>query len=231
MATKQRTQEQRPAPGKQDPVVIVLVGSACMLVGLAVGYYFGRQNAATPAAVQAPAPAQGAASGTLTSPAEFMRQEAGLKAAIAADPRSLEALIRLGNLYYDNQKWASAIDYYGRALEIDPRNVNVRTDRGTAYWNENQPDAAIAEFNKSLEVAPNHPQTLFNLGVVYLHGKNDVEATRRAWQQLLAKNPDYPDRARIEQQLAALSTPTPATPAQPAASPSGVEELLKKMKK
>jgi tetratricopeptide (TPR) repeat protein len=230
MAHKQRNQEQRPAPAKADPVLIVLVGSACMLAGLGIGYYFGKQNAAVPVTVPVSAPAQGAGGGAVMNPAEFVQQEAALKAATAANPKALEALVRLGNLYYDNQKWAAAVDYYGRALEIDPRNVNVRTDRGTAFWNENQPDAAISEFKKSLEVEPNHAQTLYNLGVVYLHGKNDPEATRKAWQQLLATNPNYPDRARIEQQLAALAAP-PTPPAQPVESPAGVEDLLRRMKK
>jgi cytochrome c-type biogenesis protein CcmH/NrfG len=231
MATKQRSQEQRPVAAKADPVLIVLVGSACMLVGLGVGYYFGQQNAAMSAAGPPPAPVQGTATGSLMNPAEFAQQEAGLKAAVAAAPKNLDSLIRLGNLYYDNQKWSAAVDYYGRALEIDPRNVNVRTDRGTAYWNENQPDAAIAEFKKSLEVEPSHAQTLYNLGVVYLHGKNDPEATRRAWQRLLATNPNYPDRAKIEQQLAALSAPSTPPPSQPAENPAGVEDLLRRMKK
>jgi len=202
-----------------------------MLAGLGIGYYFGKQNAAMSASVSAPAPSQSASGGSVTNPAVFMQQEAALKAAIAANPKALDTLIQLGNLYYDNQKWASAVDYYGRALEIDPRNVHVRTDRGTALWNLNQADAAIGEYRKSLEIEPNHAQTLFNMGVVFLHGKNNVEETRKAWRQLLAANPNYPDRARVEQQLAALSTPPSGEPAQPAATSSGVEDLLQKMKK
>jgi len=104
----------------------------------------------------------------------------------------LNALIPLGNLYYDNGKFAEAVQYYGKALATDPNNVNVRTDLGTCYWNLGQADAAIGEFQKSLGVNPSHAQTLYNLGIVYLHGKNDAVEARKAWERLLATNPDYP---------------------------------------
>jgi tetratricopeptide (TPR) repeat protein len=134
-------------------------------------------------------------------------------------------------LYYDNGRHREAVDWYGRALELDPGNANVRTDRGTSYWNLGQADAAIDEFKKSIEIAPTHPQTLYNLGVVYLHGKNNPAEARKFWEKLLAANPNYPDSAKIRQQLDALSnTGTGAAPANRGGSGS-VEDLLQRMKK
>jgi len=140
-----------------------------------------------------------------------------------ANPKNLDALIQLGNLYYDQGQHLQAVEWYGKALDIDPRNPNVRTDRGTSYWNLNRPDEAIAEFRKSLDVDPGHAQTLYNLGLVYLQGKNNIVEAKKAWQKLLAANPNYPNRADIERQLASMAAPPPAgAPAAPKnASPPG----------
>ncbi len=104
--------------------------------------------------------------------------------------------------------------------------MNVRTDRGTSYWNTGQADAAIAEFNRSLQINPSHAQTLYNLGIVYLNGKKDPASARKAWETLLATNPDYPDRAKLQQQIAQLTEPAPVP-----ASSEGVEQLLDRLKK
>jgi tetratricopeptide (TPR) repeat protein len=231
--------KQVPQSVKKEPLLnLILTGLICLGVGLGVGYYFGRQSGeALATASFAPAAAESTlpsgAQGAVQDPALFVQNEANLKALLAADPKNLSALIRLGNLYYDHQRYQQAVDWYGKALEIDPRNPNVRTDRGTSYWNLNQPDAAIDEFNRSLEVDPGHAQTLYNLGVVYLHGKKDPQEAKKAWQRLLAANPNYPDRANVERQLAALpaSVPTAVPPAgqKKPGSPS-MEDLLDRMK-
>jgi tetratricopeptide (TPR) repeat protein len=169
----------------------------------------------------------------VVDPVVFQENERRLKSALSTNPKDVNALVQLGNLYYDSNRYGDAADYYGRALEVNPRNVDVRTDRGTSYWNLGQADNAIAEFQKSLEVDPSHAQTLYNLGVVYIHGKNNPAEARKAWEKLLATNPNYPERARVQEQINALA----AAPAMPASSGAGkkneargVEDLLQRMK-
>ena len=210
----------------ESGMTLLLTGVVCLAAGLGIGYYFGNQTAgpapvaATPVSQQVP--------GTVVSPSEFLQAEASLKAAAARDPKDATTLARLGNLYYDNGKFREAIDWYGRVLDINPNDVNVRTDRGTSYWNLGEADSAIAEFNRSLQSNPTHAQTLYNLGVVYLHGKNNPAQARRAWEKLLASNPGYPDRAKLEQEMAQLgSTQMPSG----AAAPQKVEDLLQQLKK
>jgi cytochrome c-type biogenesis protein CcmH/NrfG len=218
----------RIAPARSNtagPATVVIVGAVCLAVGLAAGFYFGRQ--ASPALPVAEAPP-----GTVPNPAAFLQDEAALKMALQASPNDLNTMVRLGNLYYDQGRFRDASDWYGRALERDPKNVGVRTDRGTSLWSLGQADAAIAEFQKSLEIEPSHPQTLYNLGVVQLNGKNNPQEARKAWEKLLATNPNYPERAKVEEQLASLSAGSAGpevTRQQKSASP-GVEELLQKIK-
>ena len=194
--------------------------------------------ACTPAQVPQPAPAQPQA--PVMDPAVFMATEATLKSTLQSKPNDVKTLVDLGNLYYDNNKFQLAIDSYTKALELNPNDISVRTDRGSCFWSLGQADPAIADFQKSLEANPTHPQTLYNLGIVYLHGKNDMAGARNAWEKLLASNPDYPQRDRIRQMLNSMgpATPPEAAPAagalqsdQTKPGTSSMEDLFKKMKK
>ncbi len=219
----------------QSPLNVLAIGAVCLAVGLAVGYYFGRQAAGGGGTGGAASQVQGSDSGSqasLVDPAVLQQNEARLKSDLAANPNDARILIQLGNLYYDSGRFRDAVDYYGRALDHDPRNVDVRTDRGTSYWSLGQADAAIAEFQKALEVDPSHAQTLYNMGVVYLSGKNNPAEARKAWEKLLATNPNYPDRAKVQDQLGSLGA-APAMPASGAAKQGegkGVDDLLQRMK-
>src|SRR5947209_9808774 len=78
-------------------------------------------------------PGAGVGGGTPAAPPESVMQEVGqLRARLARNPKDLAALVRLGNMEFDAQKFDKAIEYYGRALALDPANPDVRTDDATA---------------------------------------------------------------------------------------------------
>ncbi len=151
--------------------------------------------AARSAAAQSPAPAK-----NLDSAVDV--QVSAKLERLKADPANAGLLTELGNLYYDNQQYPRAIDYYNRVLLLQPANTNVRTDLGTAYWYLGDADAAISAFNKSLSIDPTKVDTLFNLGIVQLNGKNDSAAAIAAWQKLLANNPSYEQRDKVQKLIA-----------------------------
>jgi tetratricopeptide (TPR) repeat protein len=72
----------------------------------------------------------------------------------------------------------------------------------TAYWYMGNADTAIAEFNKALTYAPNNPNTLFNLGLVKWQGKKDIDGAVADWKKLLAANPNYQGKDKVEQMMA-----------------------------
>ena len=102
-------------------------------------------------------------------------------------------------MLYDAGRYAEAVGPYQQAFAGDSRNVNLSTDLGTALWYSGKPDEAIAQFNKSLAIDPTHPQTLFNLGIVKRDGKQDPAGAVQAWEKLLATNPSYPERDKVQQ--------------------------------
>jgi cytochrome c-type biogenesis protein CcmH/NrfG len=199
----------------------------CLLLGMAGGWLIrGSQSpaAAAPAmAASAPAPT-GMGGGMNSQPTpEQLKQMADTQAApliekLKSDPNNPELLASIGNFYYDAQQYPTAVDYYGRALKAKPSDAAVRTDMATAYWYMGNADTAIAEFNKSLTYEPNKPNTLFNLGLVKWQGKMDINGAVADWEKLLATNPNYEGKDKVEQMIAEAKKHTgvkPGTPAKP----------------
>ena len=195
-----------------------LISGACLLLGLAVGYViFGSQQPAVPVAAPAavaPAPAAGGPQAGLMDE----QQAQALRNILARDPTNVQANTQLGHLYYDSGRFAEAVGPYQQAFAGDPRNVNLSTDLGTSLWYSGRPDEAIAQFAKSLAIAPTHPQTLFNLGIVKRDGKQDLAGAVQAWEKLLATNPSYPERDKVQQLIGDLKAQMGRSPIAPVRS-------------
>jgi tetratricopeptide (TPR) repeat protein len=134
---------------------------------------------------------------------------------LAADPKNLRAAVELGNRLYDAGRFAEAVPYYQQAMTLNPKDISVSTDLGTSLWNVGRADDALAQFERSLQIDAKHPQTLFNIGIVRLNGKNNPAGAVAAWERLLESNPTYPDQPRVRQLIAdakASMKPIAATP-------------------
>jgi cytochrome c-type biogenesis protein CcmH/NrfG len=180
----------------------------CLLLGVVLGYLFrgSASQAAQPSAVSASNQHQTADPHQPQPNAEkqamLTQATAPLLDAVNKNPNDYESLVKLGDLFYDGQQYASAIQYYERALALQPASPDVRTDLGTAYWYSGNADKAIAELQTSLKYKPGHAQALFNLGWIRWQGKQDPKGAAEAWQQLLKDNPNYPQREQVEQYIA-----------------------------
>jgi len=190
----------------------ILLAVACLLAGIAGGWGIrgsqgaGATGSAKAASVSAPAGTGSSAASQMPSPVRLKEmadgQAAPLLDKLKSDPNNPELLTSIGNLYYDAQQYPIAVDYYGRVLKAKPSDAAVRTDMATAYWYMGNADSAIAEFNKALIYAPNNPNTLFNLGLVKWQGKMDGAGALDDWKKLLAANPNYEGKDKVEQMMA-----------------------------
>jgi len=111
------------------------------------------------------------------------------KSILEKDPRDLQALITLGNAYFDTDRYQEAIDAYSKALAIDPKNPDVRTDMGIMYRRLGQFDKAIESFRQVARDNPMHVNSRFNLGVVLKHDKKDFLGAIQAWEEFLKLEP------------------------------------------
>ena len=136
-------------------------------------------------------------------PAQVMQMVQGYRAALAKNPKDLDALVGLGNLDFDSGQWDKAIEKYSRALEIDPRNADVRVDRAIAYHATGQNDVAKKELTRVTQELPSHKNAWLNLGVVNRE-LGDRPGALQAWQKYLELDPQGENASRIRQELESL---------------------------
>ena len=176
---------------------IAIAFIAGIVVGvIAAVYYEDRAPIVPPSAKPAatlPAPA--------APPADVQKKADALRSVLKDDPKNLNALIQLGNLYFDANQFDPAIEAYSKALEIDPRNADVRTDLGIMYRKKRDYDRAIAEFKKAAEIDPKHVNSRYNLGIVLLHDKHDIKGAIKAWEDYLRVEPTGPRADNIRNQM------------------------------
>lgn len=190
----------------------IILAALCLTAGIAGGWALraAQSPSAAGSAQTAPVAQQAAISSRPVSSAPSLaqlKQMADAQAApllerLKADPENPDVLISIGNLYYDAQQYTDAVTYYAHALKSRPSDAAVRTDMATAYWYLGNADTAIAEFDKALAYAPTNPNTLFNRGLVKWKGKHDAAGAIADWQKLLATDPNYAGKDKVEQMMA-----------------------------
>ena len=196
------TDTNRPPMVQWTRIRAVILAAVCLTAGIAGGWAIrGTQSPAPTASTPVVA---GAGKVSQNPSSAQWKEMADAKAApllekLKSDPNNPELIVGIGNVYYDAKQYPIAIDYYGRALKARPSDAAVRTDMATAYWYMGNADQAIVEFNLALHYAPNNPNPLFNLGVVMWRGKMDAAGAIADWEKLLAVNPNYVEKDKVEQ--------------------------------
>jgi len=136
-------------------------------------------------------------------PPQVMQMVQGFRAALAKNPKDLDALIGLGNLDFDSGQWEKAIENYSRALEIDPKLADVRVDRAIAYHASGQNDLAKKELLRVTKELPTHKNAWLNLGVVNRE-LGDRPGALEAWEQYLKLDPQGEHASSVRQEIAEL---------------------------
>lgn len=113
-----------------------------------------------------------------------------LQTFLKENPDNTQALIKLGNAFFDIDRFGDAINAYEKALSIEPNHPHVLTDLGVMYRRNNEPEKALDAFSKAVAVQPDFEIALFNKGVVYMHDLNDIPKAVEAWEQLVKVNPE-----------------------------------------
>jgi len=186
-----------------------ILAVACLVLGVALGYLFrGSASPVTETAASATADSSMAQAKSTPSQVSAEQQKEILEQAVApllatlkVNPDDFDTTMKVANLYYDGQQYPEAVKYYQLAAKSQPTNPDLLTDLGTSLWYTGDADGAIAEFQKALKYRPDHPGTLFNLGVVRWQGKSDPKGAVQAWEQLLQRNPNYPQKQQIQEYI------------------------------
>lgn len=190
---------------------VYAMAAVCLVVGLAVGYFF--RGSQSPATVQTTANAQagmpaGAPGGQMPS-LDQMKHMADKKAEpllekLKSDPTNSELLKQVGNIYESTHQFKDAAGYYDKALQVNPKNVAIRTQLASSLYYSGDVDGAIAQLEKALQYDPKDANSLFNIGMIKWQGKQDAKGAVAAWQELLKSNPQLkPEQKATVQKLMA----------------------------
>ena len=125
---------------------------------------------------------------------------------IKSDPKNLDAVVQLGNTYFDAEQWEDAIQWYRRAVELDPKNADASTDLGVSLYYTNRPDEALAQFEQSLKISPQHTKTLLNKGIVLAFGKRDLKAAAAEWEKVVTLAPNSPEGQAARRALEGIAS-------------------------
>ena len=137
-------------------------------------------------------------------PMEVASRIQGFKDTVKKDPKNLSAWVELGNLYFDSDQPKEAIDAYRQYLALNPDNPDVRTDMGIMYRKLGDFDRAIEEFKKAAQSDPKHVNSRYNLGLVLLHDKRDIQGAIKAWEEYLRVDPKSERAERVRAQMEKL---------------------------
>jgi tetratricopeptide (TPR) repeat protein len=178
---------------KADSIAYVIAG---ICFGVILGWVIGTQQARRqgPVVAAEAAPGQSAAAGNpRQAPALDEGRVQALTTIIKSDPKNVDAVLQLGNTYFDAEHWDEAIQWYRRAVELDPKNADASTDLGVSLYYTNKADEALAQFERSLKIDPKHTKTLLNKGIVLAFGKQDLKAAATEWEKVVTLAPNSPE--------------------------------------
>ena len=185
----------------------IFVGSG-FIAGLVVGVVImnftgGTGSSGSPGGGGAPAPITG---GQEQGPdrIKLSRDIAQLEDIVKKDPKNYQALVQIGNDYFDLGEAQKSVDAYGKALAIKDGDPNVLTDMGVMYRQLKDFPKALAAFRRAAASSPTHPQSRMNIGVVLTHDLNDPKGAIEAWEDYLRVAPNDPNADNIRRSLEEL---------------------------
>jgi len=190
---------------KSDSIAFGVAGIA---FGLIAGWIIGTQQARPAQPSQPVASSSNSSSASANTRAAIVDDAKvnALKSVAEKEPNNAKPRAELGNLYFDAERYDDAITWYEQAVKLAPDDVNLSTDLGVCYYYTNQPDKALARFDASLKIEPKHVKTLLNLGIVRAFGKQDLAGATKAWEQVIAIDPNGPEGQAAKRALETLKS-------------------------
>ena len=94
------------------------------------------------------------------------------KKSIEINPRYIEAINNLGNLYFNLERFKEALETYSKAIEINPEFSESYSNRSNTFLKLQDIEAANVDIDLAIKFNPNYYKAWFNKGNI-LRFKND----------------------------------------------------------
>ncbi len=189
----------------------LLAVAAVAAVAIAAGGY----NLGGGAPVATPA-----ANAAATTPALDQALVTGLMERIQANPNDTDALMRLGDAFFQAKQYQTSADWLKRLVAIDSKNIQGLLALGAAYFNLGDSTNAETTWKQVTALEPDNVEAHYDLGFLYLYAEPpDIAGVEREWAEVVRLAPDSQVARTVQAHLATLPTPAPGSPA-PSAGPS-----------
>ena len=127
--------------------------------------------------------------------------------AIEIQPAYLLALINLGRLRLSLKNFDGAIDIFTRAVTVKSDSGDANYFLGEAYLQIKKGSKAVGYLNEALKLDPiGRAEAHLRLALLY-NGAGMKDKAAAEYEQFLKKRPDYQDRKKLEQYIAANKKP------------------------
>jgi len=113
---------------------------------------------------------------------------AAYEKALKLDPKSAGALVNLGTICFNMQKWKDAEHYYRQALIADPTYALAHFNLGNLYDERGERSQALEHYQAALQIAPNYADAHYNLALLY-QGSNQAMKAVHHWTRYLKLDP------------------------------------------
>ena len=191
MATQKKKQQQ--ASGYVKAEFAIGAAIVCFVLGFFVSRFTDGGGVGGSQPSQSIIPVQQAGPIPTQSDATNIDWIAELEKQAKGNPESAIAWTRLGNAYFDSDRYRDAIDAYGKSLEQNPNDPNVLTDMGVMYRRIDNPEEAVRSFERAMQIDPTHEMSRFNKGVVLFYDLREKQGAIDAWEELVKINPQFRD--------------------------------------
>ncbi len=114
---------------------------------------------------------------------------APLKAALAEDPRDTSAMLELGLLYADHERWDQSAEAFDRLLAADPDNAAALNDRANLHLLAKEAEKAMELYEKAAKLDPEDSGIQLNL-VRAAKRAGDKPAAKKAFDRALEISPE-----------------------------------------
>jgi cytochrome c-type biogenesis protein CcmH/NrfG len=179
--------------------IAIFIATVALAVGFLGGIFYSAFN--TPSG---PPGSQPAAQNAL--PGESRIEV--LKKELLANPDDINALIELGDIYFDGNRYETAIAIFNKAEEVAPANIHVLNDLGILYMSTGKYDAALEKFETVMDVDSSHIHSLYHIGVIH-RIKGDTGKALGTFEQIMSKSPEPKLAEAVRQEIAALKNEPP----------------------
>ncbi len=175
---KKNRNKGKSSSGSNNNTVIIVIAA------LAAGLFLG--SVIVPAFKESATPQT---AGGMSSGGGFEQQIEDTKRLLESQPNSVNLWTKLGNLYFDTNQPAKAIDAYSNSIALNPNDPHVLTDLGVMYRRNGNSQKAVEFFDKAILASPEHETARFNKGIVLYYDLKDKAEAIQVWKGLLQMNP------------------------------------------